>query len=57
LNIKLLEGTGGTSSCTDVWGHDRASLGIVTLNNTDKIPMHNIVPYLNSIFLGADDEN
>ena len=57
LNIKLLEDTGGTSSCTDVWEHDRASLGIVTLNNTDKLPMHNIVPYLNSIFLGADDEN
>ncbi len=57
LNIKLLEDTGGTSSCSDVWEHDRASLGIVTLNNTDKLPMHNIVPYLNSIFLGADDEN
>ena len=47
----------GAGSCADVWGHDRASLGIVTLNNTDKIPIHNIVPYLNSIFLGADDEN
>ena len=23
LNIKLLEDTGGTSSCSDVWGHDR----------------------------------
>ena len=57
LNIKLLSNTGGTSACSDVWGHDRASLGIVTLNNTDKLPCHNIVPYLNSIFLGADDEN
>ncbi len=47
----------GTGACQHVWGHDRASLGIVTLNNTDKIPMHNIVPYLNSIFLEADDEN
>ena len=50
-------GNGGPGVCVDIWGHDRASLGIVTLNNTDKIPMHNIVPYLNSIFLGADDEN
>ena len=57
LNVKLLSNTGGTSACSDVWGHDRASLGIVTLNNTDKLPCHNIVPYLNSIFLGADDEN
>tara|TARA_R110001606_G_scaffold390581_1_gene557679 strand:- start:2258 stop:3331 length:1074 start_codon:yes stop_codon:yes gene_type:complete len=57
LNIKLLEDTGGASACSDVWEHDRASLGIVTLNNTDKLPCHNIVPYLNSIFLGADDEN
>jgi hypothetical protein len=47
----------GTGACTEVWGHDRASLGIVTLNNTNRTPMHNIVPYLNSIFLGADDEN
>ncbi len=47
----------GTGACQHVWGHDRTSLGIVTLNNTDKIPMHNIVPYLNSIFLGSDDEN
>ena len=50
-------GNGGPGVCVDIWGHDRASLGIVTLNNTDKIPMHNIVPYLNSIFLGSDDEN
>ena len=50
-------GNGGPGVCVDIWGHDRASLGIVTLNNTDKLPMHNIVPYLNSIFLGADDEN
>ena len=50
-------GNGGPGVCVDIWGHDRASLGIVTLNNTDKIPMHNIVPYLNSIFLGATDEN
>lgn len=57
LNIKLLSNTGVASACSDVWGHDRASLGIVTLNNTDKLPCHNIVPYLNSIFLGADDEN
>jgi len=47
----------GTGACTEVWGHDRASLGIVTLNNTNRTPMHNIVPYLNSIFLGATDEN
>ena len=50
-------GNGGPGVCVDIWGHDRASLGIVTLNNTDKIPMHNIVPYLNSIFLEADDES
>ena len=53
LNIKLLEGTGGTPSCTDIWEHDRASLGIVTLNNTNKLPYRNIVPYLNSIFIDS----
>lgn len=47
----------GTGGCTEVWEHDRDNLGIVTLNNTNRTPMHNIVPYLNSIFLGADDEN
>lgn len=42
----------GTTACSDVWEHDRSNLNIVTLNNTDKLPFHNIVPYLNSIFLG-----
>ncbi len=43
----------GTGACTEVWGHDRTSLGIVTLNNTNRTPMHNIVPYLNSIFIDS----
>jgi hypothetical protein len=50
-NMTLLEGLGSTV-CVDVWEHDRNNLSIVTLNNTDKLPFHNIVPYLNSFFLG-----
>lgn len=55
-NMTLLEGLGSTV-CVDVWGHDRNNLNISTLNNTDKLPFHNIVPYLNSLFLGDDHEN
>jgi len=55
-NMTLLEGLGSTV-CVDVWEHDRNNLNIVTLNNTDKLPFHNIVPYLNSFFLGDDHEN
>ena len=55
-NMTLLEGLGSTV-CVDVWEHDRNNLHIVTLNNTDKLPFHNIVPYLNSFFLGDDHED
>lgn len=55
-NMTLLEGLGSTV-CVDVWEHDRNNLNIVTLNNTDKLPFHNIVSYLNSFFLGSSDEN
>ena len=43
----------GTGGCTEVWEHDRDNLGIVTLNDTNRTPMHNIVPYLNSIFIDS----
>jgi hypothetical protein len=56
LNMNLLSassGSGSGSSNTDIWGFDRSNPNIVTLNNTNKLPYHNIVPYLNSIFLDS----